>query len=139
MKKVIALLIFCFSVVQAEEIAAWNQTRNGNASVVYLTEGEFDRTIQTSNVPVVVDIQASWCGACKALSPVIDELNAQYAGRVLFAKIDTDSQPNLVQRYEVSGLPTLLFFRPGNPNPVYKHTGYFAKPEFEAKINELMR
>lgn len=140
MKKIIAFLIFCCAGVQGEEIANYrNKSGNySNTNVIDLTEGDFDRTIQSSKVPVVVDINAKWCGACKMVSPVIDELNQQYAGRVLFAKIDTDTQPSFVQRYEVSGLPTILFFRPGNTNPVYKHTGYFAKEEFAAKINETL-
>ncbi|HSX13828.1 MAG TPA: thioredoxin [Chlamydiales bacterium] len=140
MKKIIALLIFSFAFVQGEEIANYprSQTMNSNANIVHLTDGDFDRTIQTSKVPVVVDIYATWCGACKMVSPVIDELNQQYAGRVLFAKVDVDSQPSFVQRFQVTGMPTLLFFRPGNNNPVYRQVGYMSKQDFEQKINETL-
>ncbi len=140
MKKMITLLLFCLVAVHGDEIAQRNQTRNYNQNqgVIDLGGGNFDSTIQSSNVPVVVDINAKWCGACKMVSPVIDELDQQYAGKVLFAKVDVDNEPSFVQRFEVTGMPTLLFFRPGNNTPVYRHVGYLSKQDFEQKINEYL-
>jgi thioredoxin len=142
MKKVLALLILSFAIANGEEIAKANssdhQPAGNSAGVIDLRGSHYDETLQSSNIPVVVDIHAKWCGACKMVSPLIDELNAEYNGRVLFAKVDVDTDPSFIQRYNVTGMPTILFFKPGNMHPVYRHVGYLPKPEFEQKINEYL-
>lgn len=85
------------------------------ANVLEVSETNFDNEVKNSAVPVLVDFWAPWCGPCKALSPVIDELAQDYAGKVKIVKINTDENVGLAQQYRVSGIPYLLIFKNGEP------------------------
>ena len=74
----------------------------------------FDRTIRESEVPVLVDFYADWCGPCKMMAPFVDELAAEYQGRALVAKLDTDRAPAISQGYQVRGIPTTIVFSGGS-------------------------
>lgn len=140
MKKVLAVLIFSLAITNGEEMtkasSSNDQSKSNSSGVIDLRGSDYDETLQSSKIPVVVDIHAKWCSACKMVSTVIDELSAEYNNKVLFAKVDVDIDPSFIQRYNVTGMPTILFFRPGNMNPVYRHVGYLPQLEFEQKINE---
>lgn len=82
-------------------------------NVIELSDAEFEREVLSSNTPVLVDFYATWCGPCKMLAPVVEQLAQEYAGRVKFAKLDVDNGPGTAAKYGITGVPTLLLFRGG--------------------------
>lgn len=84
------------------------------ASVTHIgSEAAFDKLISGAT-PVLVDFWASWCGPCRMIAPFLDELAAQYAGKIIIAKVDVDDQGDLAQRFHVSSIPALFLFKKGN-------------------------
>jgi len=79
-----------------------------------LFEDSFARTIADSDIPVIVDFYADWCGPCKMMAPAVDELAARNAGTALVAKLNTDAAPQTSQAYNIRGIPTTIVFRGGN-------------------------
>jgi len=80
---------------------------------VAVTESRFPQEVLLSDEPVAVDFFAEWCGPCKMLSPMLEKLSDQYAGRVKVVKVDVDSEPGLASRFGIRGVPTMIFFRGG--------------------------
>jgi thioredoxin 1 len=81
--------------------------------VLTVTEATFDRTVLQAHLPVLVDFWAGWCPPCRWLDPVVSEIAAEQAGRLLVAKVDADENPGLVRRYGTLSLPSLLVFVDG--------------------------
>lgn len=101
-----------------------------------LTDQNFQQEVLESTQPVVVDFSATWCPPCRALEPVLDELTGQYAGRVKVGKLDADRDPESVTRYQIRGLPTLLFFK--NGEVVDSLVGAVPKAKLAAKFDSLL-
>ena len=80
---------------------------------VKVTEEDFDRTVVGAHVPVLVDFYADWCGPCKLVAPLVDDLAREHIGRLLVAKVDTDRAQAVAQRYGIRGIPTLILFEGG--------------------------
>ena len=82
-------------------------------SIVTLTDSTFDETISSASTPILVDFWAEWCGPCKMIAPVLEEISKDQAGRVTIAKINVDDNPDIALRFDVMSIPTLLLFKDG--------------------------
>lgn len=80
---------------------------------IAITDADLDRIVAESDVPVIIDFYADWCGPCKAMAPIFDELARERRGQALVTKLDTDRNPNATRRFDVRGIPTLIVFRDG--------------------------
>lgn len=82
-------------------------------SVKHVTTDEFDAEVVQSDVPVLVDFWAVWCGPCRAIAPHVDAISVEYEGRAKVVKVNVDDEPELALRYGIQSIPTLLFFKGG--------------------------
>ncbi|MDX1606246.1 MAG: thioredoxin TrxA [Candidatus Competibacterales bacterium] len=85
-----------------------------SSQVVYVTDDTFEKEVLKSDKPVLVDYWAEWCGPCKMITPILDEISDQYADRLKVAKLNIDENPNTPPKYGIRGIPTLMLFRDGN-------------------------
>jgi thioredoxin len=93
---------------------------------------DLDETVRSAGVPVLVDCYADWCGPCRAMAPVLDELAGRHAGRVLVLKLDTDGYPDVAGRLGIRGIPTLIAFSGGNE--IRRHVGMADLPTLETLV-----
>jgi thioredoxin 1 len=100
--------------------------------VQIFNESNFDQEVLQSNQTVLVDFWAEWCGPCKMLGPVIDEIAAEQAGKVKIGKVDVDANSSLAQRYAIRAIPTLLIFKNGDVQQ--QMVGMSGKQDILAKL-----
>lgn len=100
------------------------------------TDSNFDDEALNSDIPVLVDFYADWCGPCKMMSPIIDELATQYEGKVKIGKVDTDANRTVASKFNVMSIPTLVFIKGGKV--VDTAVGALPKATLEAKLNALL-
>jgi len=104
-------------------------------TTIEVNEANFDREVLQSQQPVLVDFWAEWCGPCKMIAPVLEEIATEQAGRVKIAKVDVDANPALAARFGIQSIPTLLYFEAGELRD--KTIGAISKKAILSKLEKL--
>jgi thioredoxin 1 len=105
-------------------------------NVINVTDANFDQEVINNTDPVLVDFWAEWCGPCRMLAPTIDELAAEYKGKVKIGKVDTDSNRSTAMKYNISAIPTIILFHHGQVTK--RFVGLTPKRDFKAAIDPLV-
>ncbi|MGB2824332.1 MAG: thioredoxin [Phycisphaerae bacterium] len=108
----------------------------GSENVLELTDASFQEEVLDSDVPVLVDFWAEWCMPCKMMAPTIEELAAEFDGRVKFGKLDTDASRDTSMKYGISAIPTLILFKSGEM--VNKFVGLQQKADLAKALEEAL-
>ena len=93
---------------------------------VHVTDDAFEKTVLQSNMPVVVDFWAPWCGPCRMVAPTLEKLAKEYTGKLLIAKVNTDENPEWMMKYGIQGIPTMLFVAGGKI--IHRQVGALPEP-----------
>lgn len=103
---------------------------------IHVSESAFERAVVQARVPVVVDFWAPWCGPCRQIAPMLEKLAKEFDGRLLVAKVNSDEEPALAERYGVQGIPTLVFMARGKE--VHRQVGLMPEPILRDSVEELL-
>jgi thioredoxin 1 len=103
---------------------------------VAVSETDFSQVVLQAKIPVLVDFWAAWCGPCRMVAPVVDELADDYEGRVSFGKVNVDENPKIASQYGVMSIPTLIIFK--NGKPVSNIVGFRPKDELKKSLDAAL-
>ena len=106
------------------------------SSAPAVTDSSFDKDVLQSDLPVLVDFWAPWCGPCRMVAPVVEELAEDYDGKVKFFKLNTDDNPNIAGQYGIRSIPTLMLFKSGNA--VGQIIGFKPKQALAKEIDSII-
>ena len=104
--------------------------------IVHVSDATFDAEVLSSEIPVLVDFWAEWCGPCKMIAPVLDEIASEYSGKLKVCKVDVDANPEIPPKFGIRGIPTLIMFKGGNAEAT--KVGALSKTQLTAFIQEVV-
>lgn len=104
--------------------------------ILELNENNFETEVLKSDIPVLVDFWAAWCGPCKSIAPILEQLAEEYAGKVKIAKVNVDNNQTLAKQYQVMSIPNLVFFKDGKKAD--QIVGFTPKTELAKKLDLLL-
>lgn len=102
-----------------------------------VNDTNFEDVVINSDKPVLVDFWAEWCGPCRMIAPIIEEISSEFEGKALIVKCDVDNSPSVAQKYSIRNIPTVLFFNKGQVAD--KQVGAVPKNSFVTKLNALLQ
>lgn len=108
-----------------------------SANSVQLTDANFDETIQSSSTPILVDFWAEWCGPCKQIAPILDEIGNEQVGKLSIGKLNVDENPASARRFDVQSIPTMIVF--SNGAPVKRLVGARGKDSLLDELTEFVK
>ncbi|HEX2933953.1 MAG TPA: thioredoxin [Bacteroidales bacterium] len=103
---------------------------------IEVTDANFEKEVLQSNIPVIVDFWAEWCGPCRMVAPIVKEMSGEFEGRAKVAKMDVDSNPDIPVKYGIRNIPTILFFK--NGQIVDKQVGAVPKNVLVSKLEAIL-
>jgi len=103
---------------------------------INVTDAAFEKTVLQSELPVIVDFWAPWCGPCRMVAPILEKIAKEYSGKLLVAKVNTDEDAAYAQRYGVQGIPTMLFVAGGNV--VHQQVGALPEPYLRDLVTQFL-
>jgi thioredoxin 1 len=107
-----------------------------SANIITLTASTFDEMISSSSTPVVVDFWAEWCGPCKMIAPILEEIAGEQVGNLSIAKLNIDDHPELAQRFDIMSIPTMLVFSDGAVRK--RMVGAKGKAQIQRELSEFL-
>ncbi len=105
-------------------------------TIVEVVDSEFDQQVMESSIPVLIDFWAPWCGPCRALAPVVEEISKDYEGKVKVGKINVDENPEVTMKFSIRSIPTLIVFKNGEVKQ--QIIGAVPKSEIEKALDESL-
>ena len=128
--------VLVFSILASGGCGGADRAEVHATNVVILSEANFQSEVIAASQPVLVDFWAPWCGPCRTIGPIVNELAKDFDGRAKVAKVNVDDAPALAQRFEIQGIPTILIFRDGRV--VDQVTGVVPRRELTAKLDKVI-
>jgi thioredoxin 1 len=105
-------------------------------NLIHLDHSNFEKEINDSKAPLVIDFWAPWCGPCRMMGPVFEELSSEYSGKLKFAKLNTEEHPELAEKFDIRGIPTLVLVKKGRE--MNRLVGFRQKEELREELDSMI-